>query len=121
MRVWRALLAFLLLLSGCASAGGERVHVGIWNDDNSQHKIRIEIDGRRFFSGTAAVTPSEPSIVSSIETHLDAGRHHVGVTCDNVTRSIEFEVRRDTRSNLHIHLKRDGCEVDIAYGDLLYI
>ncbi|MEA2338694.1 MAG: hypothetical protein QOE82_2701 [Thermoanaerobaculia bacterium] len=121
MRVGGVLLVFALLLAGCASAGGERVHVGIWNDDTRQHTFRIEIDGQRFFYGTAAITPMEPSIVSSIDSHLNAGRHRVEVTCDNVTRSIEFDVRRGTRSNLHIHLKSAGFAVDVVYGDLVYI
>jgi hypothetical protein len=119
MRVCRALLAFTLLLSACATAGGERVHVGIWNDDDRQHTVHIEIDGQPFFHGTAAITPSEPSIVAGIDSHLNAGRHHVEVRCDNVTRSIDFEVRRGTRSNLHIHVKRGSFEVDVAYGELV--
>src|SRR4051794_32960170 len=105
MRVRRALLAFALLLSGCATAGGERVHVVIFNDDVRQHRILIDVDGNAFFYGTAAVTQMEPSIVSSIDTHLSAGRHHVEVRSDNVTRSIDFDVRRGTRSNLHISVK----------------
>jgi hypothetical protein len=67
------------------------------------------------------MTRSEPSIVSSIESRLSPGRHHVEVTSDNGTRSIEFEVRRGTRSNLHIYVKDGGVEVDVAYGDLIYI
>ncbi|MEA2343562.1 MAG: hypothetical protein QOF63_1731 [Thermoanaerobaculia bacterium] len=121
MRVCRALLALALLLSRCATASGERIHVAIWNDDDRQHTVHIEIDGQRFFHGIAGITQSEPSIVCSIDSHLNAGRHHVEVRCDNVTRSIDFEVRRGTRSNLHIHVKRGSCEVDVAYGDLLYM
>jgi hypothetical protein len=121
MRVGGVLLVFALLLSGCATTGGERVHVGIWNDDTRQHTVRIAIDGQRFFHGIAGITQSEPSIVNGIDSHLNAGRHHVEVRCDNVTRSIDFEVRRGTRSNLHIHVKRGSCEVDVAYGDLLYM
>jgi hypothetical protein len=121
MRVCRALLSFALLVAGCATAGGERVHVVIWNDDGRQHTVRIDIDGQPFYSGTAAITGMEPSIVASIDTRLSPGRHHVEVTCDNGTRSIEFEVRRGTRSNLHIRVKVDGIEVDAAYGDLLYM
>jgi hypothetical protein len=62
----------------------------------------------------------EPSIVS-MDSHLNAGAHYVEVRCDNVTRSIQFEVRHGTRSNLHIHLKPGTVDVDVAYGDLLYI
>jgi len=121
MRVRRALLLFALLLSGCATAAGERVHVAIWNDDVAQHKIRIDVDGQPFFYGTVAITQMEPSIVSSMDSHLNAGAHYVEVRCDNVTRSIQFEVRHGTRSNLHIRVKHGSCEVDVAYGDLLYI
>jgi hypothetical protein len=121
MRARRALLAFVLLAAGCGTVGGERVHVGIWNDDARQHTIRIDVDGQPFFSGIAAMTRSEPSIVSSIESRLNPGRHHVEVTSDNGTRSMEFEVRRGTRSNLHIHVKDGGVEVDVAYGDLIYL
>ena len=121
MRVRRTLLVFALLLSGCATAGGERVHVAIWNDDDRQHRLHFEIDGQRFFHGDIGVTRSEPSIVSSIDTHLSPGRHHVEVRCDNVTRSIEFDVRRGTRSNLHVRVKHGGFEVDVAYGDLVYM
>jgi hypothetical protein len=121
MRNCRALLAFALLFSGCITAGGERVLVVIWNDDARQHAVHIEIDGQRFFHGTTAVTQTEPGIVFSIDSHLNAGRHHVEVRCDNVTRSIEFEVRRGMRSNLHIHVKPGTVEVDVAYGDLLYM
>ena len=121
MRVHRALLAFALLLSCCATAGGERVHVVIFNDDVTQHRVRIDVDGSTFFYGTAAVTQIEPSIVFSIDTHLSPGRHHVEVWCDNVTRSIEFDVRRGTRSNLDIRLKHGGFDMDVAYGELVYI
>src|SRR3954453_4617237 len=121
MRVHCALLAFALLLSGCATAGGERVHVAILNDDVTQHTIHIEIDGQRFFLGDIAVTQSEPSIVASIDAHLSPGRHHVEIRSDNVTRSVDFDVRRGTRSNLHIRLKQGGFDVDVAYGDLLYM
>ena len=121
MRVRRALLAFTLLFSGCVTAGGERVLVVIWNDDARQHAVHIEIDGQRLFHGMAAVTQAEPSIVLTIDSHLAAGRHHAEVRCDNVTRSIEFEVRRGTHNNLHIRVKPGTVEVDVAYGDLAYI
>ena len=121
MRVHRVLLAFVLLFSRCATAGRERVLVVVWNDDDRQHTIHIDIDGQRFFHGDIGVTRSEPSIVASIDSHLSPGPHHVEVRCDNVTRSIEFDVRRGTRSNLHIRVKRGGFDVDVAYGDLVYI
>src|SRR3954452_23485081 len=121
MRVHRALLALALLLSGCATAGGERVHVIIFNDDVTQHRVRIEVDGNAFFDDTAAVTQMEPSIVASMDAHLSPGRHHVEVRSDNVTRSVDFDVRRGTRSNLHISVKRGGFEVNVVYGDLLYM
>jgi hypothetical protein len=115
------LLAFALLFSNCATAGSERVHVVIFNDDSRQHTIRIDVDGQPFFNGTVATTPIEPSIVSSIDSRLPPGRHHVEVICDNVRRSIEFEVRHGTRSNLHIRVKAGTVEVDVAYGNLVYI
>src|SRR3954447_5459519 len=121
MRVHRALLAFALLLSGCATAGGERVHVIIFNDDVTQHRVRIDVDGNAFFDDTAAVTQLEPSIVAGIDAHLSPGRHRFEIRSDNVTRSIDFDVRRGTRSNLHIRLKQGGFDVDVAYGDLLYM
>jgi hypothetical protein len=121
MRVHRVLLAFVLLFSRCATAGRERVLVVVWNDDDRQHTLHIEIDTQRFFHGDIGVTRSEPSIVSSINTHLSPGRHHVDIRCDNVPRSIEFDVRRGTRSNLHIRVKHGGFEVDVAYGDLVYM
>src|SRR3954447_7652078 len=121
MRVHRVLLAFTLLLCDCATAVGERVHVVIFNDDVTQHRVRIEVDGNAFFDDTAAVTQMEPSIVASLDAHLSPGRHHVEVRSDNVTRSVDFDVRRGTRSNLHIRLKQGGFDVDVAYGDLLYM
>ena len=121
MRVRRVLLPFALLFSGCATAGSERVLVLIWNGDARQHTIHIEIDGQRLFHGIAAITQKDPAIVSGIDTHLTAGRHHVEVRCEDVTRSIDFEVRRGTRSNLQIRVKPGTFDIDVEYGDLLYI
>jgi hypothetical protein len=121
MRVRRALLAFSLLLSGCATAGGERVHVGIWNDSLRPHTIRIEIDGHALFYGVAAIPQTEPSIVADIESRLPPGRHNAVVTCDTTTRSTDFDVRRGTRTNLYIHVQPGAVTLDVAYGNRIYI
>jgi hypothetical protein len=87
MRAYRVLLASALLLSGCATAGIERVNVVIFNHTTRAHTIRIEIDGQLFFSGIVAVTEREPEIAARVYSHLTAGRHHVAVTSGHLTNS----------------------------------
>jgi hypothetical protein len=121
MRVCRALLAFALLLSGCVTAGVERVDIVIFNDTPSRHPIQIEIDGHSFFDGEVMVPQSEPTIVAHMNTNLSTGRHRVNVTCDKGTRSLDFEVRAGTRTTVQIHVRQDGVTVDVAYGERVYI
>jgi hypothetical protein len=121
MRVCRALLVFAMLLSGCASAGVERVDVVIFNDTPSRHPIQIDIDGHSFFDGEVAVTEWQPTIVGRMNTELSAGRHRVKVTSDVAVRSLDIEVRRGARTNVQIQVKRDDVIVTVAYGERLYI
>jgi hypothetical protein len=121
MRVRRVLLAFVLLLSGCATASGERVDVVIFNNTARVHGARIEIDGQLFFSGIVAVTEREPRIAAQIASHLTAGRHHVAVTSGHLTDSLDFEVRDRTRTTLQIEVNENGVTLEVAYGERVYI
>jgi hypothetical protein len=112
---------FALLLSGCGTAGVEPLNVVIFNDTPARHPIHIDIDGHSFFDGEVMVTQSEPTIVAHMNTDLTTGRHRVNVTCDNGTRSLDFEVRAGTRTNVQIHVRQDGVTVDVAYGEGVYI
>jgi hypothetical protein len=121
MRVRRTLLAFVLLLSGCVTAGIERVNVVIFNYTSRVQGARIEIDGQPFFSGSIAMMEREPRIAAQIQSRLTAGRHHVAVTSGHLTNSLDFEVRGGTRTDLQILVNENGVTFTVAYGDHLYI
>jgi|SRR4051812_45974851 len=121
MRVRRALLAFALLVSGCATAGGERVHVVIFNESGLMPRLQISIDGERVLDEMPAVTASEPSIVSTAYLHLRAGRHRIVVMRDNVEHSFTFEVRAGTRTDVRVRVKQNETVLDVGYGEGVYI
>jgi hypothetical protein len=121
MRVCPTLLAFALLLAGCATADLDRVDVVIFNDTARAHTVRIEIDGQLFFSGIVAVTEREPKIAAQIYGHVTAGRHHVAVTSGHLTNSLDFDVRGRTRTNVQIQVNENGVTLEVAYGERVYI
>ena len=121
MRVCRALLAFALLLSGCATGGSERVLVVVFNESGLTPRLQISIDGNRVLDELAAVTATEPSIISTTYLHLRAGPHRIVVTRDNIEHSLTFDVRAGTRTDVRVHVKQNEIVLDAGYGELVYI
>lgn len=121
MRVCHALLAFALLLSGCATADVENVQLVVFNESGLQQSLRISIDGERVLDEIATVSAKEPAIVSTAYLHLRTGPHRIVVMRNNVEKGLTFVVRGGTRTNVRVHVSRDDIGIAVAYGDSLYI
>ncbi|HEV7427565.1 MAG TPA: hypothetical protein VGQ46_14475 [Thermoanaerobaculia bacterium] len=121
MRVCRTLLVFALLLSGCATAGGERVHVVVFNESGLTPRLQISVDGERVLDELPAITTMEPSIVSTTYLRLRAGSHRIVVMRDNIEHSLTFDVRAGTRTDVRVHVQQNEIVLDVGYGERLYI